>query len=362
MQSLDEHIRKIGPLDQTAMSLASIHHTRLAKPPGSMGRLEEIAVQIAGITGKVKNRMDRRRVIILCADNGVTAEGVSLASQSLTAAQAVNMTRGGAGVSVLAQYFGDEIQVVDVGIASEYDCPEILNRKIMPGAYDFLVRPAMSRENAVKAVLTGIDLAAQAADDRMDLLGVGEMGAGDSTAASAVLSALTGMPTELVLGRGHGNCDATFSRKKRTVDAALERYHLNPAQPIDILAKVGGLNLAAMCGVYLGAAERRCPAVIDGFGSAVAALCAVRLCPDTAKYLFPSHDSGDRGYQLAMQQLKLTPYLNLGVWLGQGSGCPLAFEVIAAACAAMGNMATFEEAAIDDSYLDEMQEDASFLL
>jgi len=362
MQSLDEHISRIRPLDQTAMSLASIHHTRLAKPPGSMGKLEDIAIQVAGITGKVKNQMERRRIVVLCADNGITAEGVSLASKSVTVAQAINMTRGGAGISALAQYFGDEVQVVDVGMASDYDCPDIVNRRIMPGTYDFLNRPAMSRENAIKAILTGIDLAREAAEDHINIIGVGEMGAGNSTSASAVLAALTGMSTDLVLGRDHENCEATFARKKRTVEAALERYHLNPNYPIDILAKVGGLDLAAMCGVYLGAAEYRRPAVIDSFPSAVSALCAARLCPTAAKYMFSSHAAKDHGYQLVAQQLDLSPCLYLDMWLGQGSGCPLAFEIIAAACAAMRDMATFEEAAIDDSYLDEIQEDASFLL
>ena len=362
MQSLDTHINKIGVLNQTAMSLASIHHTRLAKPPGSMGKLEDIAIQVSGITGKVNSQVERRRIIVLCADNGVTEEGVSLASKSITAAQAINMAKGGAGISALAQYFGDEVQVVDIGIANEYDCPAIINRKIMRGTNNFTNKPAMSRENAVKAILTGIDLAKQAKDDKIDIIGVGEMGIGNSTSASAVLAVLTGMPPGLVLGDDHEISDAAFSRKKWAIETALGRYHLNPNDPIDILAKVGGLDLAAMCGVYLGAAEYRCPVVIDGFASGVAALCAARLCPTAVKYMFSSHADKKCGYQLVAQQLNLSPCLHLDMWLGEGSGCPLAFEIISAACAVVTSMATFEEAAIDDSYLDEVREDVTFQL
>lgn len=362
MQRLDAHIKKIGLLDQTAMSLASIHHTRLAKPPGSMGKLEDIAVQLAGITGKVKNQVERRRIIVLCADNGVTEEGVSLASKCVTVAQAINMTKGGTGMSALAQYFGAEVQVVDVGIASEYECPAILNRRVMCGTNNFTCRPAMPHESAVKAILTGIELAKQAKDDNIDIIGVGEMGVGNSTSASAVLAALTGMPVELVLGSDGEMSDAAFSRKKKAIKTALKQYCLNPNYPIDILSKVGGLDLAAMCGVYLGAAEYRCPVVIDGFVSAVAALCAARLCPTAAKYMFSSHAATDHGYHLVAQQLDLSPCLNLNMSLGEGSGCPLAFEVIAAACAIMREMATFEEASIDDSYLDEIEESGTFLL
>lgn len=362
MRKLNRHINQIGPPDQMAMSLASIRQTRLAKPPGSMGKLEDIAVQLAGITGNVVNHVEHRRIIVLCADNGIMEEEISSAPRSVTVAQAINMTRGRSGMSVLASYFGAEIQVVDVGIAEAYDCPAILNRKILHGTYNFLHRPAMSKEATIKAVLTGIDLARQAKEDGVDILGVGEMGIGNSTSASAVFVALTGIEPEFVLKCDREISDAVFSRKKKIIESALGNYQLDPKDPIDILSKIGGLDLAAMCGVYLGAAEYRCPVVIDGFVSAIAALCAVRLCPTAAKYMFASHASEESGYYLAAQQLALSPCLHLDMRLGEGSGCPLAFEVIAAACAVMRDMATFEEAGIDDSYLDEIREECRFLL
>lgn len=361
MQQLHAHIKKIRPLDQMAMGLASIRQTQLAKPPASMGTLEHMAVQMAGISGKIENRIERRRIIVLCADHGITEEGVSLASSFVTVAQAINMTKGGTGMSALARYFGTEVQVVDVGIASEYDCPQILNRRIMRGTHNFADQPAMPRENAVKAVLTGIELAKQAKDDGMDIIGVGEMGVGNSTSASAVLAALTRMSAQLVLGCSREVNGVALSKREKTIQNALERYHLDPNDPIDVLAKVGGLDMAAMCGVYLGAAEHRLPVVIDGFVSAVAALCAARLCPTAVKYMFPSHAAEEPGYHVAAEQLGVSPYLNLHMRLGEGSGCTLAFEIIGAACAAMCGMATFEEAAIDDSYLDDVREDNSFL-
>lgn len=361
MQHLHTHIEGIKPLDQMAMGLAAIRQTQLAKPPASMGTLEDIAVQMAGISGKAENRIERRRVIVLCADHGVTAEGISMAPMYITAAQAVNMTKGGTGMSAMARHFGAEVQVADVGIASEYSCPQILNRRIMRGTHNFADQPAMTRENAVKAVLTGIGLARQAKDDGMDIIGVGEMGVGNSTAASAVLAALTRTPVDLVLGRSREVSGAELSKKEKVIKTALERYHLDPNDPIDILAKVGGLDLAAMCGVYLGAAEHRLPVVIDGFASVVAALCAARLCPTAAKYMFPSHAAEEPGYHVAAEQLGIAPCLNLHMRLGEGTGCLLAFEIIAAACAAMCGMATFEEASIDDSYLDDVREDSRFI-
>lgn len=361
MRHLHTHIKRIQPLDQMAMGLASIRQSQLAKPPASMGVLEDLAVQLAGISGKVENRIQQRRVIVLCADHGVTAEGISMAPRSVTAAQAVNMTRGGTGMSALARHFGAEVQVVDVGIASEYSCPEILNRRIMRGTHNFAVQPAMTRENAVEAILTGIELAELAREDGMDIIGVGEMGIGNSTSASAVLAALTRTPADLVLGCSREVSGAALSKRERTIRRALERCRLDPNDPIDILAKVGGLDLAAMCGVYLGAAEHRLPVVIDGFVSAVAALCAARLCPTAVKYMFPSHAAEEPGYHVAAEQLGIDPCLDLHMRLGEGTGCVLAFEIIAAACAAMCGMATFEEASIDDSYLDDVREDSRFV-
>lgn len=353
-------LREIKPLDASAMHAATVYQAALAKPPGSLGRLEDISVRLAGITGRPRSKIRRKRIIVLCADNGVTAEGVSCAPQYVTAAQAVNMTKYLTGMSAMAKYFGCEVVVADMGIACPYSCPEILDCRIANGTKNFVSEPAMTREETLRAVLTGIRLAGSAKGDNVDLIGVGEMGIGNTTTSSAVLSALTGTPVEEVTGRGGGLTDAAFEKKKHVIAGALTLHRPNPGDPIDVLSKVGGLDLAAMCGVFLGAAKCRLPVVIDGFISVVAALCAARLCPDAAGYMFPSHVSYERGYMLASEQLGLEPWLLLGMRLGEGSGCPLAFQVIEAACAVINGMATFEGASINDGYLEEIREKDCF--
>jgi len=350
-KELQSLLRGIEGADRAAMDAARRYQAQLAKPPGSLGKLESAAVRLSGITGKVHNEIEKCRVIVLCADNGIVEEGIGSAPRGVTAAQAVNMTRGWTGMSSIARAFSDDVQVVDVGIADAYDCPEILNCRIAPGTKNFLLEPAMTREETLRAVLTGAELARQAMEDGISAVGVGEMGIGNTTTSAAVLCALTGLAPERVTGRGGGITDEAFIRKKEVVRAGLERRMPDGGDPIDVLSKVGGLDLAAMCGVFLGAARYRLPAVIDGFISAVAALCAARLCPAAADCLFPSHASYEIGYAAAIGELGLEPWLLLDMRLGEGSGCPLAFRLLQAACAFTNGMATFEKAAIDDDYL-----------
>lgn len=215
----------------------------------------------------------------------------------------------------------------------------------------------MTRAQAVQAILTGAELARQTP---ADALGVGEMGIGNTTTSSAVLAVLLGAEVEAVTGRGGGITDESFSKKKAVIRRAIELNRPDPADPVDVLAKVGGFDLAAMCGAFLGGAAARRPVVIDGFISAVAALCAVRLCPRVRDYLVPSHASYEIGYRLAMDALGLHPFLQLGMRLGEGSGCPLAFQILDAACAIQNQMATFDQAGIDDGYLDEIRQGDAF--
>ncbi len=350
----------VGPLDEGAMEKARERQAELAKPPGSLGRLEEISVRLAGITGSVYNHVDKRRIIVLCADNGVAEEGVASAPQSVTMAQAVNMTRRLTGMSTLAKHFGDEVQVVDMGIACPYRCPDILDRSLGKGTRNLYREPAMTREQAVKAILTGAELASQAKAEGIQAVGVGEMGIGNTTTSAAVLAALTGLSVEQVTGRGGGITDESFKKKKHVISHALELHRPDPKDPVDVLGKVGGFDLAAMCGVFLGSAKERIPVVADGFISIVAALCAARLCPGAKDYIFPSHASYEIGYMRAAEELGLEPWLLLNMRLGEGSGCPLAFLVIEAACAVMNEMATFAEASINDDYLDEIRAGDSF--
>ena len=359
-QELCEAIKTIRPLDEAAMTRARAYQDSLAKPPGSLGKLEDISVRLAGIRSELAPAVDKRRIVALCSDNGLIEEGIGSAPVTVTMAQAVNMTKRLTGMSSLARAFGDDVEVVDVGIATPYDCPAIVDRKIREGTRNIAKEPAMTEAEALKGIAVGLERAAKAAEDGMQLLGVGEMGIGNTTTSSAVLSALTGLSVEAVTGRGGGLTDERFLRKKEVIEHALNTFKPDPADPVDVIAKVGGYDIAAMCGLFIGAAIHRIPVVIDGFISVVAALCAGKLAPLSKDFMFPSHASFEIGYKAAADALGLEPYLLLGMRLGEGSGCPIAFKVIEAAQAVMRNMATFEGASINDDYLDEIRGKDSF--
>ena len=348
---------KIEPLDEAAMTAARARQAQLAKPPGSLGRLEDLSVQLAGITGKVHNRIEKKHLLVFAADNGVVAEGVSSAPQSVTLMQTINLTRHKTGASTLCKHFGCGINVCDVGVNAEIREPKVLNRKIAFGTGNILHGPAMTRQQCIKAIQTGFALA-QETD--ADVIGIGEMGIGNTTTSSAVLSVLLEADVEAVTGRGGGITDQSFLRKKQVIKDAIAINQPNKTDVIDVLAKVGGFDIAAMCGAFLGCAEKHCPVVIDGFISAVAALCAYTLCPNAVRYFIPSHASYEIGYRLAMDAMGLQPIFLLGMRLGEGSGCPLAFEVLSAACSIINDMATFDQAGIDDGYLDEIRQGDKF--
>ena len=356
-EKIEALVRAVQPLDQKAMLAAETHQARLAKPPGSLGRLEELSVQLAGITGKVHNELPRKQLLVFAADNGVVAEGVSSAPQSVTMQQTINLTRGKTGAAVLAKRFGCGLTVCDVGVNADICESAVLNRKIAYGTQNICAGPAMTREQALQAILTG---AAVAENVDADAVGIGEMGIGNTTTSSAMLAVLLGADVDKVTGRGGGITEESFRKKKAVIRTAIAVNRPNRDDVIDVLAKVGGFDLAAMCGAFLGAAASRRAAVIDGFISAVAALCAVRLCPLVRGYLIPSHASFEIGYRLAMEELALRPLFDLDMRLGEGSGCPLAFQVLDAACAVMNNMASFDEAGINDDYLDEIRQGDQF--
>lgn len=356
-QKLKALIRAVTALDEAAMEDARKRQAQLAKPPGSLGRLEELSVQLAGVTGRVHNRMERKHLLVFAADNGVVEEGVASSPQSVTLMQTVNLTRAKTGASVLAKHFGCGITVCDVGVNAEVPERAVLNRKIAYGTRNMVNGPAMTRDQALTAILTGAELAHET---DADVIGIGEMGIGNTTTSSAVLSVLLGADVEAVTGRGGGLTDEAFRKKKEVIRRAIAVNAPDSGDPVDVLAKVGGFDLAAMCGAFLGAAASHRPVVIDGFISAVAALCAAKLCPNAQGYLVPSHASYEIGYRLAMEAMNLQPMLLLGMRLGEGSGCPLAFEVLDAACAILNDMATFDQAGIDDGYLDEIRQGDKF--
>ena len=255
-QTLQSKLSRITGLDAGAMEKARARQAELAKPPGSLGLLEDLSVQLAGITGQVKNELSKTRIYVLAADNGVVEEGVSSAPQTVTLAQSINLTRGLTGASCLAKHFGDELVVVDMGIKLPYHCPEIVNRSLGKGTKNLYREPAMTREQAVSGILTGIELAAET---DADVLGVGEMGIGNTTTSSAVLAVLLDAPVEAVTGRGGGVTDEAFARKKAVIQKAIAINAPDRNDALDVLAKVGGFDLAAMCGAFLGCALTRRP-------------------------------------------------------------------------------------------------------
>ena len=355
--TLETLISSIKPLDQEAMEQARQRQMSLAKPPESLGRLEDLSIQLSGITGSVHNSMDHPHLLVFAADNGVVEEGVSSAPQSVTLMQTINLTRAKTGASTLCKAFGVGITVCDVGVNAQIHDPAVVNRKIAYGTGNIVKGPAMTREQAVTAILTGAEIAMATPADG---LGIGEMGIGNTTTSSAVLSVLLDAEVEDVTGRGGGITDEAFQVKKNVIRRAISLNQPDKNDVIDVLSKVGGFDLAAMCGGFLGAAATRRPVVIDGFISAVAALCALRLNPLVRHYLVPSHASYEIGYKLAMEAMELEPIFLLGMRLGEGSGCPLAFQVLRAACAIINDMATFQQAGIDDGYLEEIREGDKF--
>ena len=303
------------------------------------------------------NALNKKQLLVFAADNGVVAEGVSSAPQSVTKQQTINLMRGKTGAAVLAKHFGCGLTVCDVGVNADIYESTVLNRKIAYGTQNICTGPAMTREQTLQAILTGAEIA-RTVD--ADVIGAGEMGIGNTTTSSAVLAVLLGADVEAVTGRGGGITEESFRKKKAVIRTAIEVNRPDRDDVVGVLSKVGGFDLAAMCGAFLGAAAARRPAVIDGLISAAAALCAVRLCPNVRGYLVPSHASFEIGYRLAMEAMDLRPLFDLGMRLGEGSGCPLAFQVLDAACAVINDMATFDEAGINDDYLDEIRRGDQF--
>jgi nicotinate-nucleotide--dimethylbenzimidazole phosphoribosyltransferase len=358
--SLQELLEAIGPLDREAMEATARRLDRLTKPPGSLGRLETLAIELAGIRGEPVISIDRPAIAVFAGDHGITRQGVSPYPPEVTRQMVANFAAGGAAINVLGRAARADLVVVDVGVtgeplALEPDGPaagaagaRFVGARVAPGTRDFSVEPAMSRDETLAAVDVGRLIAAALIDDGCDLLGVGEMGIGNTTASSALVAALTGRPAAEVTGRGTGLDDAGVRRKAAVIDAALARHRPDPEDPLDVLATVGGLEIAALVGAILQAAADRTPVVLDGFITGAAALVASRLAPDLPAHLIASHRSAEPGHRLVLESLGLEPVLDLGLRLGEGSGVALAIPVVAAAARVLGEMATFEDAGVSD--------------
>jgi nicotinate-nucleotide--dimethylbenzimidazole phosphoribosyltransferase len=337
----------IGGRDTAAAAQAQRRLDALTKPPGSLGRLEEIAVRLAAISGRPP-RVAAPVIFTLAGDHGVVAEGVSAYPQSVTAQMVENFLRGGAAVNVLARQAGARVVVADFGVATPLGTPEgLVVRRIGAGTANMARGPAMTRAQAVAAIEAGAALAVEAIAGGADLLGTGEMGIGNTTAASAITAALTGAPADAVTGYGTGLDESGRARKVAVVRRALEVNALDPADGLDVLAKVGGFEIAGLVGVILAGAAHRIPVALDGFIAGAAALVADALAPAARDALFASHRSAEPGHALALRHLGLEPYLALDMRLGEGTGAALFVMLARAAAAIHAEMATFKSAGVD---------------
>ena len=329
---LEETLQKIRPLDRLIEPEAQRRLDSLTKPQGSLGKLEDLARCISVIQAKVPPRLGRKLLFVFAADHGITAEGVS--------------------AYVLARHCGVDIEVVDIGVDYEFPSPRGLRDcKVRPGTNNFTRGPAMRREETVQSIETGIRLVEEVASENLFLLGAGDMGIGNTSSAAAVLCALTGALPRDVVGRGTGIDDATWGRKVASIEKGLDINRPDPKDPLDVIAKVGGLEIGAMIGVILGAAVLRIPMVLDGFISGAAAILARRLCPSVTDVLFASHLSAEKSHVLMLEDLKLAPLLDLEMRLGEGTGACLAMGLIEAAVRILREMATFESAGVKQRIL-----------
>lgn len=403
MRELKDIISQISGLEDRAMREARERQDYLAKVPGSLGKLEEISIRLAGITERPwKNDVRNQAIILMCADNGVVEEGVASAPQTVTLMQTVNFTEGITGVSSQAAYFGIDVLPIDIGVKlsipprlladtmlGEEDKIQklVVNRRISDGTKNFTKEPAMTREEAIRGIMIGIEAADACKKAGKTLIGVGEMGIGNTTTASSIITVLAAVDSGLVtsaedfekeevkeglrdlieriVGRGGGLSDEGIAKKRAVIEEAIGKYAglfmtEEGLDAVELLRAVGGFDIAGMTGAYLGAAINRLPVVIDGVISIVAALIAVAICPTVKDYLFTSHKSKEGGYMIASEILGIEPMYDLGMRLGEGSGCPIAFKIIEAAAAVMNGMKSLEEAQIDADYLDEFREDGQF--
>ena len=347
--SLSEVVSNVGPLDREAARQARERQGFLTKPPGSLGRLEDLSIQLAGIFGTARPRPRGKTVIVAAGDHGVVAQGVTGYPQEVTAQMVGNFLAGGAAVSVLARHAGVRLVIVDAGIAAELPPhPELRVVHVGSGTADITLGPAMSREQAERCLLAGVGLAQEAAESGADLIGTGDMGIGNTTASSAIASALTGRPPDETTGRGTGRTPREVRHKIEAVESALSTNMPDPKDALDVLSKVGGFEIGVLAGVVLGAAMARRAVVIDGFISGAAALVACGLCPAVREYLVASHRSAERGHRIVLRHLGLRPLLELNMRLGEGTGAVLAMGIVEAAAACLDEMATFGDAKVSD--------------
>jgi nicotinate-nucleotide--dimethylbenzimidazole phosphoribosyltransferase len=347
---LKETISEIKSLDEEAMRLAKERQDTLTKPRGSLGRLEELSIRVAGIQGNPMPRINDKVVVTMAGDHGVVEEGVSAYPQEVTPQMVYNFLRGGAGINVLARHVGARVIVVDMGVAEDIESlgGDFRDKKINRGTRNFTKGPAMTREEAVRSIEAGIEVVEEELRKGIDILATGDMGIGNTTPSSAIAAAITGKPPSQVTGRGTGIDDDALGNKVKIIQKALDVNKPNPNDAVDVLSKVGGYEIGGLAGVILAGAANRIPVVLDGFISGAAALIAYTMAPKVKGYMIAAHQSVEVGHMVMLEHMGLKPLLNLDLRLGEGTGAALGISMVEAGVKILREMATFAEAGVSD--------------
>ncbi|MFV8828054.1 nicotinate-nucleotide--dimethylbenzimidazole phosphoribosyltransferase [Alkalihalobacterium sp. APHAB7] len=347
MQKINEILSQIKPLDEQVMNNVSEHVDQLTKPIGALGRIEEIAIQLAGITGKERPTVKKPAIVVCAGDHGIVSEGVSAYPQEVTKLMIHNFFIGRAAINVLGNQIGATVTVVDVGVNGILDHPALVKKKVKNGTNNFLTEDAMSEQEAVQAIEAGMEVAQSLIKQGHELIIIGEMGIGNTTASSALIASYTKVAVQDVVGRGTGLNADEHQHKIAIIEEALRRRNVNNASALQVLARVGGLEIAAMTGILLQAAANRMPVIVDGFISTAAALVAYELCPTIKDYLIISHQSVEPGHKAVFEYLNKKPLLSLDLRLGEGTGAALAYPLLDAATRILTEMATFADLGIE---------------
>ena len=351
MSLLDDTLKAIKPVDPALMAKAQARLDILTKPKDSLGRLEEFARRMVAITGEMRPSIAKKTIFTFAGDHGVADEGVSAFPKEVTRQMVFNFLNGGAGINALARHAGADVVVVDIGVDFDFDdAPGLVKRKVVRGTANMRRGPAMTRIEAVKCLEAGIELACDYASSEGGgaIFGTGEMGIANTTPSSAIIAAFSGSSVESVTGRGTGINDALFAHKVQVIEESLALNRPDPKDPIDVLAKVGGAEIAGIAGLILGAASRRVPVVIDGFISTAGALIAFELKPETRDYMFSAHRSVERGHAVMLERMDLRPFVDLDLRLGEGTGAAIGISLIEAALRVYNEMATFGDAGVSE--------------
>ena len=351
MRKMDNIIKNIQGLDHASMEMAQTRLDSLTKPQGSLGRLEELAKQLAGIARQEQFSLKNKVIFTLAADHGIAREGVSAYPQEVTVQMVYNFLNGGAGINVLARMAGARVVVVDMGVAHSIEHPQtendfFKNKNIRYGTRNFIKEPAMTREEAVRSLETGMEILEEELEKGVDIIGTGEMGIGNTTSASAITACITGHNVKDVTGRGTGIDEKRLEHKKQLIEKTLAKHKPDPLDAIDILSKVGGFEIGGMAGIMLVAAYHKIPVIIDGFISGAAALIASQLQPKVKEYMIAAHCSIEKGHAIILRHMGLKPLLDLDLRLGEGTGAALAMNIVEASAKIFQEMATFEDAGV----------------